>query len=139
METFSALLAICAGNSLVPGEFPLQRPVMRSFDVFFYLHPNRQLSEQSGDLRRYRAHYALTVMSHLKIDYISIISQTIFHWRQAIDTNVGDEMWKCISLSDTCMYTSLYVHTSTDKATLVVVKHDLLSQKLFTPLCIFLQ
>ena len=27
METFSALLAICAGNSPVPGEFPTQRPV----------------------------------------------------------------------------------------------------------------
>ena len=35
METFSALLAICAGNSPVTGEFPAQRPVTRSFDVFF--------------------------------------------------------------------------------------------------------
>ena len=33
METFSALLAICAGNSSVPGEFPAQRSVTRSFDV----------------------------------------------------------------------------------------------------------
>ena len=38
IETFSALLAICAGNSLGPGEFPTQRPVTRSFDVFFDLH-----------------------------------------------------------------------------------------------------
>ena len=37
METFSALLAICAGNSPVPGEFTAQRPVTRSFDVFFDL------------------------------------------------------------------------------------------------------
>ena len=36
METFSALLAICAGNSPVPGEFPAQRPVTQSFDVFFW-------------------------------------------------------------------------------------------------------
>ena len=35
METFSALLALCAGNSPVTGEFPSQRPVTRSFDVFF--------------------------------------------------------------------------------------------------------
>ena len=35
METFSALLAICAGNSPVPGELPAQRPVTRSFDVLF--------------------------------------------------------------------------------------------------------
>ena len=46
METFAALLAICAGNSPVPGEFPTQRPVTRSFDVFFDLHPNKRLSKQ---------------------------------------------------------------------------------------------
>ena len=46
MEAFSALLAICAGNSPVPGEFPAQRPVTRSFDVFFDLRPNKQLSKQ---------------------------------------------------------------------------------------------
>ena len=46
METLSALLAICAGNSPVPGEFPTQRPVMRSFDVFFDLRPNKRLSKQ---------------------------------------------------------------------------------------------
>ena len=47
MEIFSALLAICAGNSPVPGEFPAQRPVTRSFDVFFDLRPNKRLSKQS--------------------------------------------------------------------------------------------
>ena len=47
METFSALLAICAGNSPVPGEFLAQRPVTRSFDVFFDLRPNKRLSIQS--------------------------------------------------------------------------------------------
>ena len=46
METFSAILAICAGNSPVPGEFPAQRPVTRSFDVFFDLRLNKQLSKQ---------------------------------------------------------------------------------------------
>ena len=46
METFSALLAICAGNSPVPGEFPTQRPVTRSFDVFFDLRLNKRLSKQ---------------------------------------------------------------------------------------------
>ena len=46
METFSALLARCAGNSPVPGEFPTQRPVTRSFDVFFDLRLNKRLSKQ---------------------------------------------------------------------------------------------
>ena len=49
MEIFSALLAICAGNSPVPGEFPLQRPVTRSFDVFFDLRLNNRLSKQLWD------------------------------------------------------------------------------------------
>ena len=39
METITALLALCAGNSPVTGEFPAQRPVTRSFDVFFELCP----------------------------------------------------------------------------------------------------
>ena len=49
MKTFSALLAICAGNSPVPGEFPAQRPVTRSFDVFFDQRLNKRLSKQSWD------------------------------------------------------------------------------------------
>ena len=40
METFSALLAICAGNSPVIGEFPAQRPATRRFDGFFDLRLN---------------------------------------------------------------------------------------------------
>ena len=47
METFSALLDICAGNSPVPGEFHAQRPVTRSFDVFFDMRLNKRLSKQS--------------------------------------------------------------------------------------------
>ena len=46
MEIFSALLAICEGNSPVIGEFPTQRTVTRSFDVLFDLRLNKQLSKQ---------------------------------------------------------------------------------------------
>ena len=45
METFSALLDICAGNSPVTGEFPTQRPVTWSFE-FFYLRLTKRLSKQ---------------------------------------------------------------------------------------------
>ena len=38
MGTFSTLLAFCAVNSLVTGEFPVQRPVKRSFDVVFFIY-----------------------------------------------------------------------------------------------------
>ena len=47
METFSALLVICARNSPVTGEFLSQMPVTRSFHVFFDLRLNRRLSKQS--------------------------------------------------------------------------------------------
>ena len=47
METFSALLALFVGNSPVTSEFPSQRPVTRSFDVFFDLRLNKRLSKQS--------------------------------------------------------------------------------------------
>ena len=45
-RNISALLALCAGNSPVTGEFPALRPVMRSVDDFFDLHPNERLSKQ---------------------------------------------------------------------------------------------
>ena len=50
METFYALLAICAGNSLVISEFPAQRLVTRSLDVFFDLRLNKRLSEFTGQM-----------------------------------------------------------------------------------------
>ena len=47
MEIFSALLAICAWNSPASGEFPAQRPVTWSFNVFFDLCLNKRLRKQS--------------------------------------------------------------------------------------------
>ena len=44
---FPCYWPFCAGNSPATGEFPLQRPVTRSFDVFFGLPLNKRLSEQS--------------------------------------------------------------------------------------------
>ena len=43
MDIFFVLLALCGGNSPVTGEFPAQRPVTQSFDVFFYLILNKRL------------------------------------------------------------------------------------------------
>ena len=66
METFCALLALCEGNSPVTSEFSSQRPMKRSFDVFFDLRLNKWLRKQSRwrcDLRRHRAHYNVTVMN----------------------------------------------------------------------------
>ena len=35
------------GEFIGPGEFHTQRPVTRSFDVYFDLRPNKRLSKQS--------------------------------------------------------------------------------------------
>ena len=50
METISALLALCEGNRRgghgpVTGGFSPQRPMTRSFGVFFDLRPNRRFSK----------------------------------------------------------------------------------------------
>ena len=47
METFTTLLALCAGNSPVTGEFPSQRPVTRGFDVCCDRRLSKWLSKQS--------------------------------------------------------------------------------------------
>ena len=65
METSSALLEICAGNSPVTGEFPALRSVMRSFDVFFDRRLNKRLSvnnREAGDSTRHCAHYEVIVV-----------------------------------------------------------------------------
>ena len=90
MEIFSALLAICAGNSPVPGEFPAQRPVTRSFDVYFDLRPNKGWvnNGEAGDLRRHRAHCDVIAMQypvsikrhHLTSTDISIIKVRLSCW-----------------------------------------------------------
>ena len=73
METFSALLALCDGNSQVTGEFPSQRPVTRSFGVFFDLRLNRRLGKPTGRLETpsrpsWRYCYAeITLPKHIKI------------------------------------------------------------------------
>ena len=72
METISALLALCAGNSPATDEFPSQRPVTWSFDVFFDLHLNKCLSKQSWgfDLRCHCAYFdVIVMMSHCQIYY----------------------------------------------------------------------
>ena len=63
----SALLALCAGNSPVTGEFPSQRPVTRRFDVFFDLRLNKVWvnNGETGNLRRHRAHYDVIVIPKL--------------------------------------------------------------------------
>ena len=63
------------GEFTGPGEFPTQRLVTRSFDVFFDLRLNKRLrnNREADDLRRYRGHYDVNVMWHLIHDNDAIV------------------------------------------------------------------
>ena len=60
-------MAICVGNWPVTGEFPAQRPVTRSFDVFFdlrleYLNNGWVNNREAGDFRRHGTNHDVIVM-----------------------------------------------------------------------------
>ena len=107
METFFALLAICVGNSPVTGEFPAQRSVTQSFDVFFDLPLNKRLSKQSWgwwfetpwcSLWRHRngeksGEWAIVWVHSLSTDSCpfrkSVRWQVLLNWLRA------DRIWQC--------------------------------------------
>ena len=67
METFSALLALCAGNSPVTSEFPakVQWPKALMFS-FICVWINAWVNNrEAADLRRHRVHYDVIVMKSL--------------------------------------------------------------------------
>ena len=70
METFSALLVLCAGNSPVTGEFPSQRPVTLGFDIFLDLRLNKRLSKQSR--RRWFETPSSSLWRHCNVDMLSL-------------------------------------------------------------------
>ena len=64
IETFSTLLAFCARNSTVNGEFPAQRPMTRNFKFSLICAWTISWANntEAGDLRRHCAHYHVIVM-----------------------------------------------------------------------------
>ena len=64
METFSTLLALCVGNSPVPGEFPSQNQWHRAlmFSLICAWINGWVNNREAGDFRRHRAHYDVIVM-----------------------------------------------------------------------------
>ena len=72
METFSALLALCAGNSPVPGNFPHKgqwRGALMFYLICVWIN-GWVNNREAGDLRRHRGHYDVIVM----------------HWKHACKT-----------------------------------------------------
>ena len=108
METFSALLAICAGNSPVSGEFPAQRPVTRGFDVFFDLCLNKRLSKQSWGWWLETQSCSLWRHSNVKTDlwscqFYKVVTPTLIH-PSSTDHTVSVN-WKDIHYNDVIMTT----------------------------------
>ena len=89
METVSTLLAICAVNSPVPGEFPAQSPVTRNFDVFFDLRPNKLLSKQSWgwwfETPSHPLWRHLNGGLHKMVDILQAIFSIAFSWLEIIE------------------------------------------------------
>ena len=83
------------GEFTGPCEFPAQRPVTRSFDVFFDLRLKNDWvnNREVGDLRRYRAHYDVIVMIGRRI--VSLPWQRVFYFDN------------CVVFSDFHIYTCL--------------------------------
>ena len=69
METFSALLALCAGIHQSPVNSPQKRPVTRSLIYFLWSAPwlyGRVNNRDAGDLRRHHAHYWRHCNAHVQ-------------------------------------------------------------------------
>ena len=78
----------------VTGEFPIQRPVRRSFDGFFIcLWINGWVNNcEVGDLRRHRVHYDVVVMIEIYIINSSLCSLLLITWRCYIRWDIYREI-----------------------------------------------
>ena len=109
METFSALLALCEGNPRVTVGFPTQRPVSRSFDIFFDLRLNIGRAKrlwfetQSRSFRRHCSviglfwpNYAIRRhRSGLTLDHVMLVAW----WHKALT-----ELNRCLLIFSEVMY-----------------------------------
>ena len=95
METLSALLAICAGNSLVPDEFPSQRPETRIFDIFFDLRLNKRLSEQSWGW--WFETLSRPLWRHRNVFYRNPLIHRKQQWPTDVSLITGNHRFPCIS------------------------------------------
>ena len=95
-ETISAILALCAGNPSVIGEFPSQRPVTRSFAVFFDMRLNKQLSKQSR--RRWFETTSRSLLRQCNAIY-SLYIFFILAWFLSCCKPVRSQVWKMLLIN----------------------------------------
>ena len=100
METFSALLAICAGNSPVPVNTP-HKGQWRGALMFILICTRINgwvKNREAGDLRRHRAHYDVIVM---KLRRMNAFSWPTFTKPAALSHQISKTRqtlyWRCSS------------------------------------------
>ena len=112
METFSALLALCAGNSPVPGEF-LHKGQWRGALMFSLICARKNgwvNNREAGDLRRHSAHCDVIVMFLGKITVAEVNGKTAHVW--CLHTHVCISSWHAYwSLQNAYIIKTTYVCT----------------------------
>ena len=108
METFSALLAICAGNSPVPSNSPHKGQWRGAlmFSLICVWINGWVNNGEAGDLRRYRTHYDVTVMGNRMVVAVVPLKLPCRYGQKSIDTDtkkctrtlcIDDRIWCCHS------------------------------------------
>ena len=99
------------GEFTGPGEFPTQRPVTRSFDVFFDRRLNKRLSKQPRGWWLETLSWSLWRQSNVA-DYYSMFQQasTIYKttaWGYDLKSNKTTYIWHLPG----CIYTDSFIHS----------------------------
>ena len=107
METFSMLLALCAGNSPATGEFLSQSPVTWSFDAFFDLRLNKGLRKQSWGgwyetpARSLWRHCNVQKFHDLTVERWILLTQSQWRWWQYwLDNIIGQHTELCVRVKN---------------------------------------
>ena len=132
MQWFSALLALCVGNSPVTGEFLLHRPVTWSLDFFICTWINGWVNNHgAGDLRCHHIHYDITAMKPYKCSKVLQAQQPLlefyhqFSWwnsymvctvllRQGANEYMYDVIWFWLSTASE-FWCSIYIEYQQEK------------------------
>ena len=97
METFSALLAICAGNSSALVHFPHKgqwRGALMISLISAWIN-GLVINRVAGDLRRHRAHYDITVMVYCLMVDNSAIRELEIELKFWIKHCTPSQQWDC--------------------------------------------
>ena len=126
MEAFSVLLALCAENWMVTGEFPSSRQVPRSFGVFFDVRLNKRLSKQSrrrwfGTQSRSLWRHCIAIYALYFISYNFVFPIARWCSRQSIPRSQNT----CIILRRYCMHIFYRCHRFYDGCFLCYYCRDL--------------